>query len=212
MKITNLTLLFFSLYLSIISLSNAKLIDMGDYAHDETTNMDWLKIDQTLGMSFNQVTEEINSGSLSGWQFARWDQFIELGLGLGSDDSTYSGQGKFSSPEDFIEALSILSNTSIYNNAGDIDVQYVGRLSYPSFYNNLYVHDWGLMEYTSSIAYNDIWLMSTDNRVSDFRLDDQLPNVGSWLVRSNATSVPETSTLVLLVLGALGFYSQRKRQ
>lgn len=55
--------------------AQAALVALGDFTTDTDTGMDWLDLDQTLGMSFDQVNAELGTGGLfEGWQVATLDQ------------------------------------------------------------------------------------------------------------------------------------------
>ena len=55
--------------LSGLGPARAALVAYGDFTTDTDTGLDWLDLDLTLGMSFNQVNAELGAGGLfEGWQ------------------------------------------------------------------------------------------------------------------------------------------------
>ena len=54
---------------------NAEIIDNGKYTTDTLTNLDWLDVSETVGLSYNQVLSQIDKGgNLEGWTFATRQQ------------------------------------------------------------------------------------------------------------------------------------------
>ena len=63
------------LLIASLGTAQAALVALGDYTTDTDTGLDWLDLDLTLGMSFNQVNAELGAGGLfEGWQVATLDQ------------------------------------------------------------------------------------------------------------------------------------------
>ena len=63
------------MFIASLGTAQAALVALGDYTTDTDTGLDWLDLDLTLGMSFNQVNAELGTGGLfEGWQVATLDQ------------------------------------------------------------------------------------------------------------------------------------------
>lgn len=63
-------LFVFIVYLIFSFSASAALVDNDAYTTDTQTGLRWLDFTATQGMSYNQVTAEIQSGTLSGWRYA----------------------------------------------------------------------------------------------------------------------------------------------
>ena len=59
--------------------SNAQLIDYGTYFTDTASNLDWLKLTQTIRHSFNDVYAKLDVGQeFSGWRYAEYSDIENL--------------------------------------------------------------------------------------------------------------------------------------
>lgn len=58
--------------------AHAVLVDNGTYTTDTDTELDWLDMSFTNGMSYNAVVSAITGGSLNGWRFATSSEFDTL--------------------------------------------------------------------------------------------------------------------------------------
>lgn len=64
--------------------ANAALIDNGTYLADIDSGLDWKKLTETDGLSYNYVSGQLgDSGLFSGWQYATANQFETMVLNQG---------------------------------------------------------------------------------------------------------------------------------
>lgn len=78
MKITSLITAFVcSSALSVAA--QAALIDRGSYITDTTTGLDWLKLTETAGRTYEDISSNLGSGQeFDGWTYATQSQFANL--------------------------------------------------------------------------------------------------------------------------------------
>lgn len=77
MKLYNILSVLFAL--GIITTANAAIVDHGNYLSDSDTNIDWLNLTATNGLSYDQVEAELQQGGqFSGWAFADRSQIFGL--------------------------------------------------------------------------------------------------------------------------------------
>jgi hypothetical protein len=81
------------MYLGVLSFSaNATLIDHGTYITDTASNLDWLKLTETAGRTYDNVSANLgNAQEFSGWQYATKTQFVYLLWNNGIYDQVYPG-------------------------------------------------------------------------------------------------------------------------
>ena len=57
----------------------AALVDLGDFSFDTVEKRSWLKVTETSGLSFNQVSAELDAGGdYSGWRYATVNDYESL--------------------------------------------------------------------------------------------------------------------------------------
>ena len=64
--------------LSVSCVANAAIIDLGNITRDSVTDLDWLDVTQTAGISVNEVLLEMDGGSLVGWRYATANELDQL--------------------------------------------------------------------------------------------------------------------------------------
>lgn len=166
---------------------------------DTQSNLQWLKISATRGLSFNDVLSGMaDSGRLADFRYGTAQEVQCSLLFVNLQMSCVTGQinQDVSTVQAFMDIFGILSGDSIIY--GPIPPE-----------QNPGVSQGAIETYMTQIVIRDI----TSNPVD---LDTQLvtfsrdrPSV-HWLVR-NAQSVPEPATLALFSVGAIGLISLRKR-
>ena len=204
-----------------IGISQAAIIDNGDYTSDTTAGLDWLDLTLTIGRSHDDISSQFGTdGDFEGYRYATAAEliaFVENATGI---DNPMTGVGQsFTSGAGHEILISLLGSTA------DAYHQQLYGMSYSEYT--------GLDEnYTIGILgdlYNDISdLYTTDNyhyaSIGDNTAggNDALytanivgghivfPNAGSFLVRTS--SVPEPASYALMGLGLLGLSLARRRK
>jgi hypothetical protein len=129
-----------------VSPASADIIDEGYALFDDETSYEWLKMDATLGDSYDNVLERLSSGDLQGWSVASLsdvDQLVTNFLGFGLD--SFPGDG----PRDFEGAslvpFSVLIQAFNIPGASSSDEEPEGSEEYAeesvSYYMDAYVSD-----------------------------------------------------------------------
>jgi hypothetical protein len=208
MKFKFLNTIISGLLLSVcclINTANAGLIvDNGTYTTDTVTGFDWLDASYTDGLSYNQVLNEISSGSLIGWQVASMDEVLDLLLhannnvvfpyteGQGLTSSAYSNItnlidfiGPSYSGSTYVDLIAYTSDlNSIYNNQ-------------PTWHQTLQLHKW-----TNGNHFLRVNSWSSESSQAN-------TSIATWLRRGDSVNVPEPSTLAIFALGMIGLASRR---
>jgi hypothetical protein len=163
------------LFIASLGTAQATLVALGDYTTDTDTGMDWLDLDLTLGMSFNQVNAELGAGGLfEGWQVATLDQahtFLTNAGWIGPfDSSNVSNVG-------FVANFKALTTSLTDDPAGDL-----GALSFTNDFadtlgSNRFVDDQG----TGITSYS--FTSPIDPSVAN-------QNTSTFLVRTSAVPLP----------------------
>ncbi|MBU2571173.1 MAG: PEP-CTERM sorting domain-containing protein [Gammaproteobacteria bacterium] len=176
-----------------IGITNAALINNGDFTTDNTTNLDWLDLTFSKGYSYNELLFETSVGGLfEDYSLATVDQvnslFLSAGLpSIGNETTNFSSvKNLISLIGSTSEQNGFLQSTGITATPGNPFGHKVTGLDF--FYDN------GKPKYSliDGLTFGDSFGPST---------------VGGWLIRESVV-VPEPSSLLLLSLGIL--LSQRK--
>ncbi len=187
------------LILSVCNIANAELIDMRDYIYGDSNNVDWLKLDSTLGLSYNEIVTLINSGSLNGWNYANNTQFSNLINGIGGV------------PLPFITPSNInwdFNNNPLFNATVQMFQSTIATPLIDTYING-YLLNTGIGEVASFNNFDfDDWIETNHwQGAPDLNFKDS--NTGAWLIRDHVSSVPEPSTLTIFTLGIMGLASRR---
>lgn len=205
--------------------SNSAIIDMGDYQYDDQTNLEWLDLSLTDGISLAQAQT-----SYSGWTLATESQFrtmFEWYNGVGGGDTSVLGfnDGTYSNDPLGVEKLENSSSGQSYlGNSFSSDfgltryfnsIDFETALSY-GFYsddnlNGMYLGGVAATNYfsnnTDSIrAYYDYFNNYNPSNSTTYTNDA----IGLFLVRES-TSVSEPSILALMGAGLVGLGFARRR-
>ena len=185
----------------------ATIINHNWYTTDTESNLDWLDVTKTQGVSYNDMVIELESdGLFNGWRFATINEVRDLltkYTGINSSASTVTYQNN-----ELDGLIDLLNPTIISNEPDDFyrvvvgffdNSQNPGQILQTALLqdsgNNPNRYDWSRVPYHQSL-----------NRATEYE------GIGSFLVR-NMVPVPEPSILALFTLGLLGFgFTQRKTQ
>jgi len=176
--------------------AEAELVNAGQYTLDTDTNLEWLNLTLTQGVSPDSILSGQGGWVSHGWQFATRAQFLQLGAtylwpSIGSEFSL----GAFNSAVAVINALGVTP----YRGDGVVSQGFLGDTSFVGYVGagtqHAYVPDgeWGVRTLSGSFASEDA--------------------TGDFLVRSgDYVTAPETSTWLMMLLGFAGLgYAARHR-
>jgi len=176
------------LFIASLGTAQAALVALGDYTTDTDTGLDWLDLDLTLGMSFNQVNAELGAGGLfDGWSVATLDQahtFLTNAGWIGPfDSSNVLNVG-------FVANFKALT-TSLLNDP----VSGLGALSYTDDFADT-LGTFSLVDNQGSGITSYNFTAPVDPFVAD-------PGTGTFLVRTSAVPLPAAAWLFLTGLAGL---------
>lgn len=186
--------------------AHAILVDNGTYTTDTASDLDWLDMSYTDGLSYNAVASSIASGSLSGWRFAtsaEFDGLINSAVGspytaVGADPAILSQMQNL---------ISLLGDT--YGGGGTGSFAFAVALGYVDS-SSLSFAD--ARQFGYSIAYGGSVLPESET-YGDSDKTDIDSDIGSFLVRaSTAQDVPDSGSSVLLLGMALAGIAYLKRR
>ena len=186
--------------------ANASLINNDVYTTDSATNLDWLDLTETLGMTSSEVNFLISSQwdpSIDGWapstfmgggwRFANESEAIDLVTrNIGSDFGAYPIGSPESANADNLMNLLGLTYNSTFNSPFSAGL----FISSSNELNLIKISSNEATRYTNSFN----WYTTGGSAV------------GKFLVRENISAVPLPSSLLLLISGAalLLNYARRK--
>jgi hypothetical protein len=214
--------LFLALPLLFSCAVQAAIIDHGDYLTDTATSLDWLDVTKTVNMSYSDVSTQLGVGGLfQGWRYATGNEFnVMVGnhTGVAIPSVTY---GNVNQEVDKIDVLVALLGSTL-------DAEYIKKYSRTyDAYNNF--QEGAGRDYTAGIVADFVssfeifvGILSDDDRsptTADFssahytstNIFARRDSIGSYLIRSNAPSVPEPTTIALFALGLVGLAAARGR-
>lgn len=86
---STLRLLCITAFLTSSTLVNAALVNNGTFSTDLDSDLDWLKLTETLDLSYNEVSAEFGvGGNFDGWRYATIAEFDTLLSNAGAVAST----------------------------------------------------------------------------------------------------------------------------
>jgi hypothetical protein len=206
--------LFAALFVSLTSFSSHASFISTDSAFgehtlifDEVTGKRWLRMDQTRGMSYNQVHEQLD-GAFSGFHIAGSDEVADLfaGIGIPHEAMTY---GRPPLAPQFIAhaRLTMLQFGAIDsgNHTGLYGFSSFGEPAYQEpetgAWRNLFLEGTGAYQYGNNLAYFDDAVF--------FYKPSAYSNYGVFLVTA---PVPEPETLALMLAGVAGLAAIHRRR
>lgn len=205
--------------------SNGAIIDNGTYTTDTESGLDWLDVNVTSNLSFNEVTELMKpEGAYDGWRYATVDEFEQLVSNFGVPSSgadcsfglTFCS-GQFGTNPLILEVTSILGPTvdemvssgcpeepcQLYYIQGmlgeNVSNALAGNINYAEIYSGASADSEGVFRPWQQITA----AMTTDKEYYD-------ESLGSFLVRTSEVPVPAAAWLFAsALLGLVGI--QRKK-
>lgn len=192
----------------------ASLIDGGTFVTDTVSGLDWFKLSNTTGLSYNAVLTQVQTGSpLEGWSVASRDQVASLFQNAGvaplvltnGVQQTLNDQPSWLATRTLMDLLGVGYDSGGQSQAFTMTIGMFGPVhSHPPLLNNVvdvaalilykpetyggqYVHSYGITASNGTGGHN----FARDASIS----------TGTYLVRASQTqSVPEPSTAALVGL------------
>lgn len=200
--------------IAIISISHAAsaaLIDKSTYTLDTTTSLEWLDINKTSGLSYNQILADAGGWTSAGWRYASTGEVRSL---LSTYVSSAEGLFQPSAGLNGIEFFKLFSATWTTKTISNTDLSRIYALYDDSSTAGFYMvgrADLQLHELTPGTPESSGWQMSDNFEVPH----SGNVSMGSFLVRTAAATYavpePETYTMLLAGLGLLGTIARRKK-
>lgn len=232
MKITKLVVSFFTC-LALNATAYAVIVDRGTYLSDTGTNLDWLDVTATTNRSYEEILALTQPGQLySQWQIATADQLLELVSNFTNQTTPYGNYDPITYTDFNLvqQLISMLGDTYrsgnaymgtpvpingnygafsfYYKTTGYVSVSPINPLSPLEFYVS------SILSLDDPIDTNPplAWLYTRDWGHT-FAMYPADPFRGTFLVKASsteATSVPEPASIILLGVGFLGMLVARR--
>jgi len=195
--------------------ANAALIDNGTYFTDTDSNLNWLKLTETLSRSYNDVYANLSAGGdYEGWQFATSTQFEDLMIGQNITSNTPGCFGGLN----FCGAVNGQAAVDeIVELFGDIGERYTRGRQTESYhgYNYGYIADKNTTSTINDANYIAL-ISSTTDSVRTYASWDEADVSGnrvrgSYLVRPTVVPIPAAVWLFGSGLIALAGFARRKK-
>ncbi len=189
--------------IAAVTLSNqahATLIDNGTFSSDDTTGLDWLDLNISIGQSFNSAETEN-----TGWRYAT-NAEVE-GLFATMFEGYYSHR-----PDDYAFSQDYTHYSGLVNDASNWWSLF-GGVSANSL--GMYKDENGIIRTLGvSRYYSSGWFVYGKNYTKDLsdQADNQLDSYGTLLVRNTDGfdgQIPEPATAFLFVVGLAGLVTSR---
>lgn len=183
----NLTKLFSAVALVMATASSqAALVDQGANTLDTATNLQWLDLSASGGLSYNQVAAQFGSGGqFEGYRFATRAEVLTLfgDAGIPDVDVGFGGTAANKAPVTALMALMDADLWGLHDGNGEFGYFWTAGLGT------------GLLW---SPPGNDAEATSGPNRIAAPNGDFAISYLGSALVRDAATNIPEPGGLGLV--------------
>ena len=200
------------------SLTQAALIDNGDFTYDTATGLYWSDILPTTGFSYDTVSAGIASGgtlssglSLDGWRFATGEEFADLINAAVGSDYTPKGDGiDYAIYDDMLSLVSLLGETIVVDGVHFTEGLYSTSENAPG--GEAYTGIFGYVTegVDSFDGLDQAGIVVLEGGSQPF--SDDNPYIGSFLVRDTPPPVPDTgSTAALLGAGVVALAIARRR-
>jgi hypothetical protein len=186
------------------------LVDNGTYTRDLNSNLEWLDLSFTQGLSYNSLLTELNTNSnLAGWRLASLPEFKGI----------FTSRGYLFSGGSIISETTSLQNfndpffSTIINHFGTTAVAGSQLLS-----RGLLDEDYAPLSFQNSQIFGDI-RYNTNTKLGYTSLGKVLDNdsgsiLGAYLVREASTApIPEPDAIWLMLsgLGVMGVALKRRK-
>lgn len=179
--------------------AHAALIDLGSITRDTATQLDWLDLTETMGLSFNDVVNGVgNSWYELGWRHATTTEVCELVAAHAAPPLVECPAGVEVHPGDVVTSLQAVLGITQIAGSGDPITQGFFEDENGSYWQGL-----ALLQFRSG----------PNHSVIQVQQDTLSPLFGSterghYLVRV----IPEPSTALLLGFGLVGLAVGRRRK
>ena len=203
--------------------AKASLIDGGAFITDTTSGLDWFKLSNTMGQSYNSVASQVQSGSpLDGWSIASRDQVVGLFQNAGVAPTvlaiviqpTLYDQPSWLSTQVLMDLLGVGYDHGAQSQSFTMTIGMFGPVhSHGAFLNS--VVDVAALILYDPATYGGQYVHSYDitapNGTGGHNFArDASASTGTYLVRTAQTqSVPEPSIAALLALALIALVVQR---
>jgi hypothetical protein len=207
--------------LTAIGTVQGAIIDHGNFLTDTTTGLDWLDVTKTVNMSYNDVMAQLGfGGTYEGWRYATGSDFNRL-VGGYTGIAIDAPNVRINQEPNKIDGLVVLLGSTLDTYFVHLYGQtYDAMNGYPegAYHDNTigFTSD----AYDGNGIYTAILVDSEEknsdgSEYTDFSManytyvDRTVRNyqIGSFLVRGN--SVPEPSTILLILAASLGLVAAR---
>lgn len=200
----------FAIILFVITpLAQASYIDYGNWIEDSGTGLDWLKLTETTGVSYD------DRGSISylseGWRYASLNEiealFVEFGGMADASDGTY-----ISAAQAFLDAF---GPTFVDVNDSWLDYSWgFSATPDPAYAGNFFTPWVGVDDgmFFGSDSVNGIFALTSPSLDTTYASGASDSTLGHWLVRTTAVPEPHTALLLLLGLVATTFFRQGRKK
>lgn len=179
--------------------AQAALVDEGQYTLDTDTNIEWLNLTLTQGVSYDSILAGQGGWTAAGWQFATLTQFEQLAtayIGPPINCGNFPCPGGGFSEAYYLAAASVVSALGATYTSDGEDAQgfltgglLEGRVGAGT--QNAYIPDGEWLTVSSGDA----------------------AQTGDFLVRSgDYVATPEPQTLVMMLMGVAGLWFAGRRQ
>lgn len=191
-------------------------IDHGNYTTDTISDLDWLDVTETVGMSYNSVQAQFGSGGVyEGWRYATINDLTTmLSNWVGAPIPAFNVSLEF--PQGSSEGLiNLLGATETHLGSGEISIQTEGLLDYNPFIDpvsGISTHLSVYIQYeflAPDVEYSGL----TEGFERDDNVGDRFNRSGSFLIRDaqvSAVPLPGAAWLFTAALSGLGWLSRKK--
>lgn len=214
-----LSIIFYRLIL-VMTLSfssmaaHAAIIDNNTYLTDTTTGLDWLDLTATIGMTFDEITSSQSTGNLVGWELASASQLNQLIYNSTGVDASYQYGYYANTYGDSLLVLQTTLGLTSISEGND------GTNSVTSYYSQGYLlgdSGWLSGYYLATMSTNSQVNEPTSGVLSLFKTATYRGNFTypAYLVRDSQISPvpePDTSAMLLMGAGVMGFMARRRKQ
>jgi hypothetical protein len=183
---------------------------------DSNTGLTWLTLDQTLGMSFAEISSNLEDGS-------RWEDFriatseevyslFEYIVGRDSGSIWWRRDGVSYDPALVVSSQVLATTLGVnFDDEGYVRVGgFTSELRYPCSESPECPHWFESFSWSSA---PDDQFATIDDNWTVYGVNDRLPWMGAWLISENVRPIPEPSTYALMLSGLVGvWFSVRNRR
>ncbi len=163
---------------------------------DTDTNVDWLHLSQTKGLSYSEVLNKLEvGGDFYGFKVAKLDDIVKFFSSYGLQlDNPSINSGHFLSGIDIVTLQTIVNDTGI---------------SFYSYYDHIFSFpNLGTLVKSTGLS-SDFNGQGYVSFGSGWMIEESSFNVSTWLIK-DAKKVPEPNSVWLLSIALIGFARFKK--